>query len=438
MRKSAVSKRLDSIQTKAINKIKLSLKKQKKALVVMATGLGKTETAIKVIKSDSKRHLWVVGRNSLIEQTFHRFIGNRLFDVGILNGGSKDLDNRIIIASVQTLSKDNILKKFSSKDFDTVWVDEAHHAAADGYLKVLNHFKRSKFIGLTATPDRPDGENIYELFGKPAFEKTFEDAQKMKVLAKHEPMTILTQSVIEGLATKSGDYSPKSLDRLHTSLQRNDTIVRSYLKYGRAKVLKSGMKPKVICFCINVSHAQRLSAEFNKRGVKSEFVCARHKIQSADDRSRIETTFRNSNNIEVLCAVDLMNEGIDIPDVNVVLMARPTRSAIIYQQQIGRAARIDNGRKKFFVVLDYVDNCRREYGSYTIGNLNPSRGQNIPIIVEYLNESDPEVVKLRVEAYREGVNSFIKSARENYDIMKITDKQFEDHFLRDVPLPRAA
>lgn len=382
MKKQQVFKKLDQIQTQAIKAIHKGIKKDKKALIVMATGLGKTETAIKTIKQMKGRHLWIVGRNNLVEQTYERFIEYGVYDIGMLNGASKDFNSSLIISSVQTLSKVNMLKEFNTKDFDTIWIDEAHHAAATGYQKITDYFKPKGLIGLTATPDRPDHKNIYDTFGKAAFEKTFEDAQELGVLAAHKPFTILTDSVINGMQTQTGDYSAAALDRLYTSRSRNSTIVASYKKYGRKNVKKAGMTPKAICFCINVAHAKILAAEFNLGGVKADFICANDSIQPKEDRQRIETEFRTGNSIEVLCSVDLMNEGVDIPGVNIVCMARPTRSAIVYQQQIGRAARIDEGRKKFFVVLDYVDNCRKGFESYTVGNTDPSGIDYIPIIIK--------------------------------------------------------
>jgi len=402
----------------------------------MATGLGKTETAIKAIKTMPGRHLWIVGRNNLVEQTFERFISNDIYNVGILNGPNKDFNSDILVCSVQTLSKLDILKKFNKKEFDTIWIDEAHHAAAKSYETITNYFKPKGLIGLTATPDRPDTRNIYDLFGKPAFEKTFESAQKLKVLALEHPVTILTNSVIEGVKTVHGDYSAATLERLYTSVNRNKIIVESYKKYGRAPVVKAQMVPKAICFCINVAHAQRMAEEFKQAHITAEFICANSAEQPPEDRQSIEERFRNTNEIEVICAVDLFNEGVDIPKANIAVMARPTRSPILYQQQIGRVARIDEGKKKFFIILDYVDNCRKGFASYTLGNAKPSQSNRIPVVVEYLNTDDPIAVEQQVSNYREGVNNFIKSARETYDVMKISEAEFAAHFLKGKPLPK--
>lgn len=128
--KKSVFATLDRIQATAVRSILRDLKKTNKALVVMATGLGKTETAIKAIAKLPGRHLWVVGRNSLVEQTYARFIDRGEHEVGMLNGAAKDIEHKIVVASVQTLSKPNILKLFAKDDFTTVWVDEAHHAPA--------------------------------------------------------------------------------------------------------------------------------------------------------------------------------------------------------------------------------------------------------------------------------------------------------------------
>ena len=409
MKRSDIFNRLNTMQTKAIKALKTGLKKDKQALIVMATGLGKTETAIKSIKTMPGRHLWLVGRNNLVEQTFERFIENGIYDVGMMNGPCKDFDSEVIIASIYTMAKLNIIKHFEKTDFSTIWIDEAHHAAANSYEKVINYFKPKGLVGLTATPDRPDYRNIYDIFNKPVFEKTFEEAQKLRVLAKEEAVTILTQSTIEGLKTSTGDYSSASLEHLHTSTNRNEIIIESYKKYARIPVINSGMKPKAICFCINVAHAKRKwRKRFRKHGILADFLCASRHIQSAEQRDKIETIFRTSNKLEVVCAVDLFNEGVDIPDANIAIMARPTRSPILYQQQIGRVSRIDEGKKKFFIILDYVDNCRKGFNSYTVDNLKRNSTKKIPIIIEYLGTKDPIIVEQRIANYREGVNNFIK------------------------------
>lgn len=387
-----------------------------------------------------KKFLWLVGRNNLVEQTAERFIDNDLCDVGLLNGHHRNYDNQIIIASIQSISKSNVLKKFKKDQFHSIFVDEAHHAAASSYQKVLSYFNSAKKVGLTATPDRPDGLEILKDFGKPIFEQNFKAGQKLGVLAKHITYAILTDATIGGIPTKSGEYSAKSLERLYTVSGRNQLIVDSYIRYAKTPIKKLRMKPKAICFCINVAHAKRMSELFNSRNIKSAYICGNAATQSFEERKELEEKFKNTNEIEILCSVDLMNEGVDISDANIALMARPTRSPIIYTQQVGRVARIDEGKKKKFIVLDFIDNCRKEYHSYTMGHKDGSKGKNTTVVVDYLNCKDKIAVSERVEDFMKGVEDFVTNVRTNYDLLLKYPKgqrikMIKDHLENGTKLP---
>lgn len=414
---------LNRMQNVVKNKTHLYLKKEDSALIVSATGTGKTEMATKIIMSLPKatKVLWLTHQNELVKQVAERLTIKTDRYISIFNSEFKELGGDVVIASIQSLSKPNVLKKISRNAFDYVFVDECHHAPASTWLRTIQHFNCKK-IGLTATYKRPDGLSVSDIFGNPIFELPFEKAQEKGFLAKDQNRLILTNSVINGVSILGRDYTAKQLDKLYTSKDRNNIIVKAYLKHGRAAIKKAGMKPKGVCFCINIDHAIRMSEMFNKHGISSSFVCGNSRKQSVLERDRIMDSFRTTNDIEILCVVNIFNEGIDIPEANVGLMARPTRSNIIYQQQVGRIARPDEGRKKFFVVLDFVDVTSQEYSGYVMGSLKQVRAVHSQIITEYVSEADPVVINKRVDNIMQTVRQF-----ENIIDLPVNDQNKKEH-----------
>lgn len=404
--------KFDAIQIKAKNAVLKSLMTNGSALLQMATGTGKTNTAKKILdkllkKNPKARILWLTHSNELIEQTANRILlYTPNMNVSIYNGETKDRNGQVVIASIQTISRPSNLEKFNEDEFDFIFVDEAHHTPAITWKRILGHFKKSKKFGFTATPYRPDGQSLYDFFGKPVFELSFRKAQKEGLLAQNISYVILTNSSLKPIVTKEGEYSPKELDRLYVSKDRNEIIIKSYLKYGRQEMKKSGLKFKSICYCINTEHAKRMSKIFRAAGLTSEFIVGDTRHQTSKERGRIYETFRDTFDIEILCVVNIFNEAIDIPDLACALMARPTRSNIVYSQQVGRPSRIVPGYKNNFIVLDFVDNTRREYQGYIMSNLLQTGISYEQMVVEYLNEKDPIVVSHRIKNIMKGVEEF--------------------------------
>ena len=174
----------------------------------------------------------------------------------------------------------------------------------------------------------------------------------MGFLAKPISRVILTTSALDGFKTDTREYSVKQLDKLYSSKSRNFIILKEY-KAVRSKL----KKPKAVGFCININHARNMAKLFSVNGIKANFICSNSKFQTPQERNDVMTKFRETDEIEVLFAVNIFNEGIDIPEANIALMIRPTGSNIVYQQQIGRVARTNGGKKKEFYVLDFVLVC---------------------------------------------------------------------------------
>jgi superfamily II DNA or RNA helicase len=414
-----IIRKLERVQTEAIKSAVSNLNKGKNALIVLPTGTGKTHTAVKLLKQRLKRNpkarvLWLTHTKELFNQSYN-LTKQLVPDAQITkyNWEEKRPDGQIVVGMIPTITRLNHLRKFKPKDFKYIVFDEAHHGPSSSWHRVINHFKGQK-IALTATPFRPDDtledKKVLNLFGEPAYQMRFSQAQKKKLLAQDESYIILTNSVLKSIVTKDGEYSKKVLDRLYTSKQRNEIIVNSYIKYGRLRMKMLGMQPKAICFCINRDHAKRMAKLFNSRGIKSDIILSANEDQTVTRRRDVWTKFKTTNEIEILCAVNILNEGIDVPDVGCLLMARPTRSNIIYQQQVGRGARAIS--KQTFIVLDYVDNIRKEWQPYTMGNLPGKRVLRERVVTEYLDVKDPVAIETRVKSVIGGVEEFENTFRE--------------------------
>lgn len=417
----ALIEKYNKIQAKAAAAAIRAMTNEGKALLHMATGTGKTDAAIKVIKNIRRKEprariLWLTHRNELIKQArlrMQRYLPES--DVGSFSAEAKEQSRPVVVASIPLMSRKNYLSQFNKNDFQYIFVDEAHHAPAATWSRIMEKFPKAKRFGITATPYRPDrapqdGEDtsspgVTDVFGEPAYSLSYKEAQKMGILSQEEAYIVLTDSVLRPIVTKTGEYSPRSLDRLHSSKNRNGIIVQSYLKYGRKFAKKNGLTPKALCFCVNARHAKHLAKQFEAAGVTAAFLVGSTLHLSATKREKITEAFLTGHSIEVLCVVDIFNEGVDVPDVSCILMTRPTRSNIIYQQQVGRGTR-RTAKKRKFMILDYVDNCRREWQCYTGTNmvqrpLKPSR-----VITEYLSVKDPIVVQERVADVMKGVEEF--------------------------------
>lgn len=426
-----LAERLNKEQAKAIKAIISSLDKNDQALLQMATGTGKTNVAVKVFEALKKkkanvRVLWLTHLQELVEQSKERFQNNiHGVDVSLFYGKDKDTEGQVVVASIPTISRPNNLKKFNPKDFDYIFVDEAHHTPANTWVKTLEYFKGKKF-GFTATPNRPDGrtEHIQNIFGEQIFELSYKDAVKKKLVAEAEGYQILTNSVIVPKFDSNGDYTRSSLDRLWSTKDRQDIIVKSYLKYGRPSMKKMKLKYKTICYCINTEHARNMMEKFNKEGIKSGLLVGDGKVLTQSQRETVFNDFRKGD-VEILCVVNILNEGVDIPEVGCLLMARPTKSNIIYWQQLGRGVRYIEGKKDKVVVLDFVDNTEHKYLGYLSTNTNPEGGViHNRIRTEFLTEKDPIVIEKRVLDITASVEEFENQFRQ-VPIKRITEKNLK-------------
>lgn len=313
------------------------------ALLYHATGVGKTITAATDAKAVGGRTLFLVNALKLASQAKETFA--KVWPeatLGEYTGSQKDMTQTVIFATVQSISKD--LEKFSPTDFDYLIVDECHHAAANTYQKIFTYFHPKFILGLTATPERSDGEGMLELFQNVAHKMDLKTAVERGVLVPIRCIRVKTNIDLTDVRINGIKYNSQDLESKLFIPERNQLIVDTYLKYVNGK--------KTVIFCASVDHAAEIAKLLRDNGVKAEAVSGRDRVEV---REKILKDYETGST-NVLCACDLLNEGWDSPHTTVLFMARPTMSKTIYLQQLGRGTRRCPG-KEDLLVIDFVDNA---------------------------------------------------------------------------------
>ena len=313
------------------------------ALLYHATGVGKTITAATDAKAVGGRTLFLVNALKLASQakeTFAKVWSEAT--LGEYTGSQKDMTQTVIFATVQSISKD--LEKFSPTDFDYLIVDECHHAAANTYQKIFTYFHPKFILGLTATPERSDGEDMLELFQNVAHKMDLKTAVERGVLVPIRCIRVKTNIDLTDVRINGIKYNSQDLESKLFIPERNQLIVDTYLKYVNGK--------KTVIFCASVDHAAEIAKLLRDSGVKAEAVSGRDRVEVREKILKVYET----GSTNVLCACDLLNEGWDSPHTTVLFMARPTMSKTIYLQQLGRGTRRCPGKEDLLVV-DFVDNA---------------------------------------------------------------------------------
>lgn len=313
------------------------------ALLYHATGVGKTITAATDAKAVDGRTLFLVNALKLASQAKETFA--KVWpeaSLGEYTGSQKDMTQTVIFATVQSISKD--LEKFSPTDFDYLIVDECHHAAANTYQKIFTYFHPKFILGLTATPERSDGEDMLELFQNIAHKMDLKTAVERGVLVPIRCIRVKTNIDLTDVRINGIKYNSQDLESKLFIPERNQLIVDAYLRYVNGK--------KTVIFCASVDHAAEIAKLLRDNGVKAEAVSGRDRVGIRDKIMKDYET----GSTNVLCACDLLNEGWDSPHTTVLFMARPTMSKTIYMQQLGRGTRRCPG-KEDLLVIDFVDNA---------------------------------------------------------------------------------
>ncbi|MGY4653774.1 DUF3427 domain-containing protein [Mycobacterium sp. URHB0021] len=330
-------------------------------LIVAATGTGKTVIAaldyrrlVRDVHNRDFKLLFVAHRKEILQQS-RRMYQEVLTDATfgeMLVDGHEPTQWRHVFASIQSLSQRR-LSDIDSKHFDVVVIDEFHHAEAASYRRLLDHVEPMELIGLTATPERADGVDVRDFFGgRVAAELRLWDALEQNLLCPFHYFGIHDGTDLEGIHWKRGGYDLSALNTLYTG---NDARTRIVLKELRDKVSDVGTM-RALGFCVSVEHARYMAQRFFEAGIPARAVSA--ETSTSDRRDALQAL--RSREINVLFTVDLFNEGLDIPEVDTVLFLRPTESATVFLQQLGRGLRLTRG-KTVLTALDFVGHQRREF-----------------------------------------------------------------------------
>ncbi|MEY8492362.1 DEAD/DEAH box helicase [Lachnospiraceae bacterium 29-91] len=433
----------NTMQVKFVKNIqKLLDKKEKKALLISATGTGKTyASAFALREMNPKKALFVVHREKIAKQalnSYKKVFGKKRADGSdyqyvLLSGNtSREIEAikqaDLIFATMQMLSKESVLHEFSQDSFSVICLDEAHHSGAGSYQKIMNYFEPDFWLGMTASPET-NRFDVYDIFDHNiAYEIRLQQALEENLLCPFHYFGI-TDINVEGEVIGDKDLAEglRNFNRL-ISDDRVNYVIEQAQYYGY-----SGERVKGLIFCSRKEEAKKLSQKFNERGLRTEA------LTGEDSEARREAVIERlvmdvpkeklseTDYLDYILTVDIFSEGVDIPEVNQVIMLRPTESAIVFVQQLGRGLRKAEN-KEFVVVLDFIGNYHNNF-LIPIA-LSGDRSYNKDNIRRYVMEGDrvipgvstihfDEISRKRIFAAIDTANfSDIKLIRENYINLK--------------------
>lgn len=408
---------------------------EKRALLISATGTGKTyASAFAMRELGFRRVLFLVHRGQLARQTrksYEKVFANTV-SMGLVGAGYHEYEADHVFATVQTLNRDEHLLQYAKDAFDCIVLDEAHHVPADTYRKIMDHFTPKLWLGMTATPDKRDdnveGRNVYEIFNyQIAYEIRLQQAMEENLLCPFHYFGITDLSMI-------GDEEAARDFNMLTSDERVRHIVNQADYYGY-----SGDKVKGLIFCSNIKETEELSAKFNQiinpatgknfRTVALNGSASEQERQDAFERLAMneDESSEDRQPLDYIFSVEILNEGVDIVEVNQVIMLRPTQSPIVFIQQLGRGLRKASG-KEYVVILDFIGNYNNNF-MIPIA-LSGDRTYNKDNIRRYVMEGGrvipgastvhfDEISRKRIFASVDNANfSDIKLIKENYNNLK--------------------
>ena len=387
-----------------------------KTLLVLPTGTGKT-IVFAAITNDcvqkGERVLILAHRGELLEQAADKIRKSTGLECAVEKAEESCLNSwyRITVGSVQSLMREKRLNQFDKHYFDTIIIDEAHHCISESYQRILDYFSDAKVLGVTATPDRGDMRNLGQVFNSLAYEYTLPKAIKEGYLSPIKALTIPLKLDLSSVSTQAGDFKASEIG----------TALDPYLEQIAVEMTKYCADRKTVVFLPLIKTSQKFRDLLNKHGFRAAEVNG-----SSDDRTEVLKDFEN-NKYNVLCNSMLLTEGWDCPDVDCIVVLRPTKVRSLYCQMVGRGTRLSEG-KTHLLLLDFLWHTERhklchpanlicespEVSKKMTDNLSENSG--CPVDIEQAAEqAESDVVAQREEALAKQLSEMKKRKRKLVD-----------------------
>lgn len=398
-----------------------------KALLISSTGTGKTyASAFAMRELGFRKVLFLVHRNQIAKQALKSFqkVFNDMFSIGLVTGKYQQYDKDFIFATMQTLSKSENLERFDKKHFDAIIIDEAHHSSANSYKKIMDYFEPEFWLGMTATPDKRDdsidGRNIYEIFDHNiAYEIRLQQAMEEDLLCPFHYFGITDLQMI----SDTGNSKEERLEsfRYLTSDERVNYVMDQADFYGY-----SGERVKGLIFCSRIDEAKELSVKFNQRGWRTIVLSGEDSEEVRAEAIERLAGEECESALDYIISIDIFSEGVDVVEINQVIMLRPTQSPIVFVQQLGRGLRKADG-KEYVVILDFIGNYKNNF-MIPIA-LSGDRSYNKDTIRRYIMEGSrvipgsstihfDEISKSKIYAAIDKLSTPRKMLIEKYTVLK--------------------
>ena len=338
------------------NLMKMRCENVDRALLLSSTGTGKTlASAFALREMNPRRALFLVHREQIAKQAIrsYKLVFGSSISYGLLSGTSKDKDQDFLFATMQMMAKPDIYTQFSKDEFDVIILDECHHAGADSYQRIMGYFTPKFWLGMTASPDT-NNYDIYSIFDHHiAYEIRLQQALEEDLLCPFHYFGI-TDLEIDG-EVFDDNAGVRNFANL-VSDARIDYVIEQANYYGF-----SGERVKGLIFCSRKEEAWELSRKFNERGYRMEALTGDDSPSRREEViSRLTDDENEERQLDYILTVDIFNEGVDIPEINQVIMLRPTQSPVVFIQQLGRGLRKSEG-KEYVVILDFIGNYMNNF-----------------------------------------------------------------------------
>ncbi|MCQ2799940.1 MAG: DUF3427 domain-containing protein [Bacilli bacterium] len=410
------------MQISALNALSdLRMKGKKKALIVAAMGSGKTYlSAFDSKVFGASRILYLCSEENILKNAKEQFqnVFENTKTYGFYTGNAKEKKADIVFSTNLTMVRH--LEDFQEHEFDYIIVDEAHHSLAATYKKILSYFKPEFTLGMTGTPDRTDSTNAKEMFGDNIpFELSLRDAISNDLIMPFKYYSVYDKDI---------DYKNGQSDENIAKMMLVPSHVRFIKSHIDAHLDEIDGKLKCLAFCVTVEHAMKMAEAFNALGIPSDYVCAK---TSVEDRARLYSRLQDENDdLKIIFSVNVMNEGVDLPRVNMSLFLRPTESSIVFIQQLGRSLRKAPNKKKP-VIIDFIGckYARSTYIAWALGEFSNAPILSKPRLASILEGKSNELGKIGIEVNIDNdslkeIKEFLRKA--NFNKVEMLQKNYND------------